>query len=365
MKPIWILRRYFVTEYLRWFVFCLLGFVSIAVVVDTIEKSNTFLKHKASLDAIARYTLYQLPEFLSFMIAPSALMAMLLALSGMTRRNEVTAILAGGVGRRTIVAPMALVALLACGGQFVLSERLVPEFNAQKRYVLNVVVKGKSFAKFRDRRNRWFYVDGGFLRVNVIDQAERTLHGILYMKPASEGVPPVRLEGRAARWLDKERGWQLYDARSAVVGSTGLLSLETEAVSTLPVSLHPDDLASKVSKTEEWSVKDLKKIIRDRRRLGQDVVKEMVELHQRYAFPLAGFVMGLLGAPFAFREHRRGGAAAGLITGIVIAFAYFVVFSISLALGKSGGIPPAAAAWLPNVVFGGTGLYLSATLDRL
>ncbi len=364
MKPIWILRRYFVLEYLRWFVFCLFGFTAIAVVVDTIEKSNTFLKYKAGVGEIARYTLYQMPEFLTYTIAPSALMAMLLALAGMTKRNEVTAILAGGVGRRTIIAPMAIVALLACGAQFALSEELVPEFNAQKRYVLDVLIKGKSFAKFRDRRNRWFYVDGGFLRVNVIDQEKKTLHGILYMKPGAEGGAPLRLEGRAARWVDKQ-GWQLHDARSAVVGSDGLLTLERHDEIALKVGLHPDDLKDKVSKTEEWSVHDLKKIIRDRRRLGQDVVKEMVELHQRYAVPLAGFVMALLGAPFAFREHRRGGAAAGLVTGIVIAFAYFVVLSISLALGKSGGIPPPAAAWLPNVVFGGTGLYLSSSLDRL
>lgn len=350
-------------EYLRWFVFCLFGFTAIAVVVDTIEKMNTFVKYKATLDEIARYTIYQLPEFLSYMIAPSALMGMLLALSGMQRRNEVTAILAGGVGRRTIVTPMAIVALLACGGQFLLSERLVPEFNAQKRYVVDVLIKGKSFAKFRDRRNRWFYVDGGFLRVNVIDQKEKTLHGILYMQPGTEGTP-TRLEGRAARWQE-EGGWLLFEARNANVGSHGMLELTRADSQPLPVSLHPEDLAAKVSKTEEWSVKDLRKIIRDRRKLGQDVIKEMVELQQRYACPLAGFVMGLLGAPFAFREHRRGGAAAGLITGIVIAFAYFVVFSISLALGKSGGLPPMWAAWLPNVVFGGTGLYLSATLDRI
>ena len=195
IKPIWVLRRYVLLEYTRWFVFCLAGFTSIAVVVDTIEKSNTFLKYKASVDSIVRYTLYQLPEFAAYMIAPAALMAMLIALSGMSRRNEVTAILAGGIGRKTIVAPMALVALLASGGQFLLSERIVPEFNAQKRYVLEVQIKGKSYAKFRDRRNRWFYVDGGFLRVNVIDPKDRTLHGILYMKPGEgPGEQPTRIE---------------------------------------------------------------------------------------------------------------------------------------------------------------------------
>lgn len=362
---IWILRRYVSLEFLRWFFFCLAGFVAIAVVVDTIEKSNHFLKHKASFDEIARYTAYQLPEFISYMIAPSALMAMLIALAGMSKRNEVTAILAGGVGRRSIVAPMALLALVTCGIQFALSEYVVPEANAQKRFVLEVQIKGKSFAKFRDRRNRWFYVDGGFLRIDAIDSEKNTLHGVLWIKPGEPGEPPTRVEGEVAEWLPEDKTWRMVDTRAISIGTDGLMNVTRQKIAPLPVSIMPSDLAARVSKTEEWSVRDLRKIIRDRRRLGQDVVKERVDLYGRYSLPLAGFVMGLIGAPFAFREHRRGGAATGLFIGLVIGFAYYVVYAVGLSIGKSGSLPPEVAAWLPNVVFGGTGLYLSATLDRL
>lgn len=360
-----ILRRYLSTEYLRWFVFCLAGFVGIAVIVDLFEKANAFLKYKATLDEIARYTVYQLPEFVTYMIAPSALMAILIALAGMNRRNEVTAILAGGVGRRTIVIPMAVLALLGSFGQFALSEYVVPEANAQKRFVLDVQVKGKQYAKFRDRRNRWFYVDGGFLRVDAIDKEKNTLHGVLFVKPSEGDGPPTRVEAEAAEWVAEREVWRMVDARSVELDASGMLASSRPVDAPLPVSLRPSDLADKVSKTEEWSVKDLQKIIRDRRRLGQDVTKERVDLHARYAIPLAGFVMGLLGAPFAFREHRRGGAAAGIVTGIVIAFSYWLVLAVALSLGKSGGLPPEVAAWMPNVIFGGTGLYLTATLDRM
>ena len=121
----------------------------------------------------------------------------------------------------------------------------------------------------------------------------------------------------------------------------------------------------RVAEAEEWSVADLQKVIHDRERLGQSVVKETVDLHQRFALPLAALVMGLLGAPFAFREHRRGGAAAGIALGMLIGLSYFLVLATSLSFGKSGQVPPVVAAWLPNVVFGGAGLYLTATLDLL
>lgn len=365
MRPIWILRRYLCAEYLRWFVFCLLGFAGLAILVDVVEKSPTFIKKKAALDEIARYVLYQVPEFTAWMIAPSALFAMLIALAGMTRRNEVTAMLAGGVGRRTIVAPMAVLALLSAFAHFALSEYVVPESNAQKRYVLDTKIKKKSFARHRDRRNRWFYIDGGFLHVGVIDRSRNVLSGVLFLKPGEDGRPPMRIEGAAAQWDEEAKEWKLLDARIASVDSAGMLTLSRAPQTKLPVVLLPTDLADKVSKTEEWSAADLRKIIRDRTRLGQDVVKESVDLYSRYSFPLAGFVMALLGAPFAFREHRRGGAAAGFLTGVVIAFAYFLVMAMSLSVGKAGGLPPEIAAWLPNAVFGGTGLYLAATLDHM
>ncbi len=365
MTGIWILRRHLLGEYLRWFVFCLAGFQGIATVVDLFEKANSFLKHKATLAQVARYTLFQAPEFLTYMVAPAALMAMLIALAGMTRRNEVTAILAGGIGRRSIVLPMAVMALLLSGGQFLLSEYVVPEANAQKRYVLESEIKGKRYAKVRDKRNRWFYADGGFLRVGTIDRERSTLFGVLYLHPGGAGREPARIEAEAATWDGDARAWKLVGSRLAVADSAGGLRLASDPEAVLPISLVPSDFAAKVSKTEEWPVRELKKILRDRQRLGQDVVKEKVDLHARYALPLAGFVMGLLGAPFAFREHRRGGATTGLVTGIVIAFGYFVILVVGLSLGKNGALPPVVAAWLPNALFGGTGLYLTATLDRL
>ena len=363
MKANWILWKYICSEYLQWFAFCLFGFTGLTIVVDLIDKSRTFLKNDASLAKVLRYAAYQLPEFAHYTLSFAALFAMLIALAGMSRRNEITAMLAGGVGRRAIVAPMAILALLSCGAQFALAEYVVPEANAQKRYILDVEIKGKAYAKKRDRRNRWFYVDGGFLHVDAIHPGKSLLSGVLYIKPGSPGKPPVRIEGEAAQWDGKS--WQLLESRSARVDSSGRLVLDYADTSILPISLQQSDLTDKVRRTEEWSAKDLRKIIKDRTRLGQDVVKETVDLYSRFAMPLAGFVMALLGAPFAFREHRRGGAAVGFLTGVVIAFGYVVVLSFTRALGSAGALPPEIAAWLPNLVFGLTGLYLALTLDSL
>lgn len=362
---IWVLWRYICLEYVRWFFFCLLAFSGLTIVVDLVNRAGVFLRYDATLGEVARYAGYQMPEFIQYTLPFSALFAILIALTGLSKRNEITAMLAGGIGRRSIVLPMACLALLASFGQFALAEYIVPEANAQKRYVYDVEIRGKKYNRHADRRNRWFYVDGGFLNVGVVDKSKNVLSGVLFLKPGEPGTPPLRVEGAAAQWNEEREEWKLVDARFASVDSAGMLDLASASESVLPVSIQPTDLADKVRKTEEWSAKDLRKIIHDRVRLGQDVIKERVDLYSRYATPLAGFVMALLGAPFAFREHRRGGAATGFLIGVVIAFGYLVVLAFSRALGSTGALPPEIAAWLPNFVFGSTGIYLAVTLDSL
>ena len=363
---IWVLWRYICLEYLQWFFFCVFGFSGLTIVVDLVNRAGYFLKHEASVERVFRYTMFQAPEFIHYVLPFSALFAMLIALAGLSKRNEITAMLAGGVGRRSIILPMALLALVASFAQFGLSEYVVPEANARKREVLDQIKSAKKGIKTpTDRRNQWFYVDGGFLNVGVVEKGKKGLLGVLYLKPGNEGTAPLRIEGTAAVWNEELHQWTLRDARTATVDSNGLLQVTRDAESVLPVSIVPGDLADKVKKTEEFSAGDLRKIIKDRERLGQDVVKERVDLYSRYAMPLAGFVMALLGAPFAFREHRRGGAATGFLIGVVIAFGYVLVLAFARALGSAGALPPEFAAWLPNFVFGGTGIYLAATLDSL
>ena len=50
--------------------------------------------------------------------------------------------------------------------------------------------------------------------------------------------------------------------------------------------------------------------------------------------------------------------AVGVASSIFICFAYFVLLQLSLALGAGGKVEPWIAAWMPNALFGLTGLIL-------
>ena len=105
----------------------------------------------------------------------------------------------------------------------------------------------------------------------------------------------------------------------------------------------------------------LRTYIRDLRASGYDVREDEVALHRKIAFPLVTLVMTLIGVPFAVTTGRRG-ALYGVGVGIVLALVYWTMISVFAAFGAGGAMPPALAAWAPNLIFGAGAVYLLLTV---
>ena len=82
-------------------------------------------------------------------------------------------------------------------------------------------------------------------------------------------------------------------------------------------------------------------------------------MHGRLAAPWTCVVVVLIAIPFGTVSSRRN-VFVGVAGSIFICFAYFVLLQLGLALGTGGMLPAALAAWFPNLIFGGAGLWLTA-----
>jgi lipopolysaccharide export LptBFGC system permease protein LptF len=85
------------------------------------------------------------------------------------------------------------------------------------------------------------------------------------------------------------------------------------------------------------------------------------KFYGRLAAPWTCLVVVLIAIPFGAASGRRN-LFFGVAGSIFICFSYFVIQSVSLALGSApnGHLPAWLAAWLPNIFFGATGLVLTA-----
>jgi lipopolysaccharide export LptBFGC system permease protein LptF len=90
---------------------------------------------------------------------------------------------------------------------------------------------------------------------------------------------------------------------------------------------------------------------------GFDVVKLRVQLNKKLSFPLITLIMAVLAVPFSMSAAKKG-AITGVAVAVGIAVVYTVVSRLFEAMGDISQLPPALAAWSPDLIFALVGAYL-------
>jgi len=115
----------------------------------------------------------------------------------------------------------------------------------------------------------------------------------------------------------------------------------------------PDDLEQGETPTKEMNLTQLGNLINQLVSEGRNPTRYIVDWHDKIAFPLVCLIMGALSVPFAVKVGPRGGGVAiGLAGSLIIAFGYWILHTMFIALGHGGYIPPLVAAWAANTLFG-------------
>lgn len=96
---------------------------------------------------------------------------------------------------------------------------------------------------------------------------------------------------------------------------------------------------------------------RDLTVLMKKLNSHVVEVHKKFSIPFACVVFVLLGAPLGMRA-RRGGLATSAIS-IVVFIVYYLLLIGGEQLADRSIVPAALAMWLPNIVFGLPGAWLT------
>jgi lipopolysaccharide export system permease protein len=93
------------------------------------------------------------------------------------------------------------------------------------------------------------------------------------------------------------------------------------------------------------------------------VLKDRLELYTKISLPFSSVVFALIGLPLGIQPNRSGGSI-GFGLSILIILVYYVIMTLGRAMGEGGSLPPILAAWLPNIVIGGVGVWLLVSADQ-
>jgi lipopolysaccharide export LptBFGC system permease protein LptF len=167
-----------------------------------------------------------------------------------------------------------------------------------------------------------------------------------------------RIYASRAFWEPHLRRWVLEDGWVRWLQGNRVTRYQQFSITTFKnIGEDPSYFKEGVRTSEQMSVLELYHYIEALRQSGFDVVRLSVQFYRKFSYPLAGLVVTLIGIPFAFTVGRKG-ALSGIALSLGIAIAFWSVSSLFQAMGNLNQLPPALAAWTPDLIFGFGGGYL-------
>mgnify|MGYP006292314925 CR=1 FL=1 len=347
--------------------YCLGGFVMLLAVFDLFDHMSVFIERRPPPSTLATYYAFLLLPGLEYLAPASLLLSTLFVLWRMTRRNEITAMRAGGIGMLRIMGAFLAVGFLFSVAVAGIKEGVAPTAG---RWMLTFHEDdGEEGAS--EQRNVYFYNSIGRRewKIGSLDTSNPDVLKnveIVYFRPDRTQSRTVQTE--RAEWMD-EQWWfhkprvQVYDADENPVGDwKPLLPVQPSIVEMAELDERPEDFANEIVDWEFLSSRAIVRYLRRRPLLSEaDKAQKLLYLHQRMAMPWACFIVTLFAIPAGVRGGRRS-ALAGVFLALACFFAYYALVQIGTLLAMAGHIRPWLGAWLSNIVFLVGGLAMLARI---
>jgi len=343
-----ILDRYIVREVVRHALLGLLIFTFVLFVPKLVHLMELIVRHSGSNSQILQLFLCLIPSLLVFTIPMAVLVGVLLGLGRMSMDSEIIAITALGISRKRLLIPVGVLAV----------------FGAALTLLMTLWLAPLALRTFRDIEGSLISSQISFyVQPRVFD--ERFPHMILYINDVS--ASGTRWNGVFLAEAGAQSGNQITLAESAIViaePKQGKLELHLNGGATHEFSRDDQDHYSVTAfGRSDWPIevtglnsikqreisnseRSLPQLFHDRGKGWRDA---RVELHQRFAFPVACLVFALIAVPLG-TQPRRGGRAAGTLLAIVVIGVYYSLFIMGAGLARQGAVAPFVGMWIANLV---------------
>jgi LPS export ABC transporter permease LptF/LPS export ABC transporter permease LptG len=354
-----LLDDYILRDFFIYLGMILSTFLVLVLVFTLFELLSDILRNKVPASVVAEYLLNVTP-YLLYNVAPLVMLLTVLVTFGlMQRSNEITAIKATGTSIYRIVIPVIAAAAVVSAGLFFADQFYLPHTN-KRQEALHNQIKGKPPQTYLRPDRKWIFGQHNDIYYYQFFDTDRDQFGNISVFTLDKGTFTItrRIHADRAHWADNLNRWvyeQGWVRKLDVSAMRDYLPFEVATFPDLPET--PTYFKKEVKQYSEMNFQELRRYIHDLEQGGFDVVRLRVELHKKLSYPLITLIMAVLAIPFALSTGKKG-AITGVAVAVGIAVFYTVVSRLFEAMGQLNQLPPALAAWSPNLIFVLVGGYL-------
>ncbi len=348
-----ILFWYITRQYGKILTLCLAGLTTLYMVVDVFEKLRKFLRHDTELSSILEHFFFTVPGVILTVAPFAVLMASLLAVGLLNQHHELTAMRSCGAGLLHVTMPF-----LAVGGFVTVilvgfTAVIVPLANARAEHIKTVEILHKPRSLSFRTENLWlrFQADS-ILHIRRVDPEGAALHSVTLYRMNDRFDLSESTSSAVARFAEGQ--WVLQQATRRVIGPHGRVRVTRHPTLPLHLSLTPDDLKTWISlEPEHMTLARLGTHIDHLRLEGHKTARLLTDYWGRVALACATLIMTVLGMSIGLLDidSRTPGITKNIGAALGIGFVFWAAHLLSIGLGRSGALPPIAAAWITCVMF--------------
>lgn len=354
-----LLDDYVLRDFFVYLGMILATFMVLVLVFTLFELLGDILRNQTPAVVVAEYLLNVAP-YLLYNVAPLVMLLTVLVTFGlMERSNEITAVKATGISIYRIITPVLVAAAFMAAGLFFADQFYLPHTN-KRQEALHNEIKGKPPQTYLRPDRKWIFGQHNDIYYYQFFDPDRDQFAnvtIFQLNPANFTITS-RIHADRAHWAENLNRWVYEQGWERSLHGSAIADYRTFDVATFPeLTEAPAYFKKEVKQYSEMNYEELRRYIHDLQQSGFDVVRLRVQLQKKLSYPLITLVMAVLAIPFALTTGKKG-AVTGVAVALGIAVFYTVVSRLFEAMGDQSLLPPAFAAWSPDLIFCLLGSYL-------
>ncbi len=352
----WMLTRMIMTRF-----FGIL--IGITFFVLSLEVAS-YIKEILALDRgsaaiVLKYMIMRSPATLATFLPMSMLLALLLTLTELSYRNEISAVWAAGVSPLRLIFMLLPVAFVTGGLLFLLNDQAIPSAAPQLKE-WGVADYGKKKLKMGERDPIWMRSGTDILRAASSNPESTQLEDVIIFRRDANGILREQIIAQKAA-LDGER-WNL---KNVIVYYRENLPPSRLDDLVYSGAMKPAAAGARSGDPEEMTFSDLNYFIANAGFGIRPIWVYETWQQKRISLFFSTLVMIAMCVPLATRFRRGGGIGMLFAAGVGLGFLFFVVDGISLTMGELGFVKPWLAAWMPVLSFGALAVALGLRMDKV
>lgn len=326
---------------------------SFFILLHYLEYIDDFIDRGATEALILQSYYPNALPFILHQIMPAALFLACIYLTGkLAQELQLTAIYTAGVSFYRILWPLFLFGVFFSLCMFYISGWILP-----KTEQIRIGLESKYLNKGREQletSNNIFRQLGGnrILQVGSFSREQKTAISVSLQTYNAEKQMTRRIDSEQMIWSDKTQKWSfLNPITHEFKADSTIRRAKSSGSITIPLDLKPEDLSRTANDIDLLNIPEAEAYLNELRNSGvSELGKPLVAYYAKFTYPFTNLIVILLGFSLA-STRRKGGQAAQLSIGIMVAFVYLAMIKTIEPFGYSGELDPMIATLFPHVFF--------------